>query len=68
MGVLLGGLLSVPNTVLESTTTRVTCVKLATAAERRAAAPTITSFGVSHLMGRDQISTFKASFRSLLCL
>lgn len=49
MGVLLAGLLSVPSTVLELTTTRVTCVKQVTAAERPAAVPTITNFGVSLL-------------------
>lgn len=51
MGVLLAGLLSVPSTVLELTTTLVTCVKQATAAERPAAVPTITNFGVSHING-----------------
>lgn len=47
MGAFLAGLLSVPSTVLESTTTRVTCVKQGTAVEKPAAVPTITSFGVS---------------------
>lgn len=47
MGALLAGLLSVPSTVLELTTTQVTCVKQDTAVEKPAAVPTITSFGVS---------------------
>lgn len=47
MGALLAGLLSVPSTVLESTTTQATCVKQGTAVEKPAAVPTITSCGVS---------------------
>lgn len=46
-GVLVAGPSSVPSTVPGSTTIQVTCVKRGTAAERRAAAPTIMSSGVS---------------------
>lgn len=51
MEALLAGLLPVPSTVLELTTSPATCAKQVTAAERPAAAPTITSFGVSHVNG-----------------
>lgn len=62
LGVLLADPSSVPNIVLELTTTRVTCAKQVTAAERPAAVPTITSFGVSLICtestSRDQVLPF----------